>query len=194
MKKLLLSLMVLATLASCGKDNKVSSGAAAATTTSPVINPVIANTPAATALISKIDNPTTAFGMGQSTTAGSGQGANCKSTLWGLIDYCTYSSSGTTNGKTWNTLLAEQPNLQLYFVKNGYLKTSGVSVGSIDVATKQAEIKSYLTTATDIQTNGVQFLIVTPNGNYMIDTRYSIKMNPSAIQSYYETEYFYIAK
>ena len=63
MKKFILALMVVATLVSCGKDNKVSSGAPAAGT-NPLTGTAINDT-SAVALASLVDNYSTSFGLGQ---------------------------------------------------------------------------------------------------------------------------------
>lgn len=66
MKKLLLSLIVLASLVSCGKDNKVSSTASSYSLT----NTLISGNSYATDLASRISNPTTGFGEGYISNSG----------------------------------------------------------------------------------------------------------------------------
>ena len=56
MKKLLLSLVVMATLASCGKDNKVSSGDTAPLAAAPITNAISIADQAGIALGGMIDN------------------------------------------------------------------------------------------------------------------------------------------
>ena len=191
MKKFLLSIMVLATLSSCGKDNKVSSGAAAAP---PVINgysnghltgPSLV---AAQDLIAKINNPAT-FGGGLVITSYGSSNQNC-GTKWGFINYCYGSSGGgnyaITSGMTWNELAAQKPNLSYY-----YYYGSQTVHSSVNIATKQAELIQLLNTATALEVSGTLYYIRVTNAIYVIDTRYPIQANPSALKVSQGEDYLY---
>ena len=182
MKKLLLSLMVLATLTSCGKNNTVSSAAPAGTIG--ITNPLVTGSTQAQTLIAAINNPA-AFGQGAVPVSGSGQ--TCKN--WGILQYCYSSSSGSTAGtQTWNQLIAANPGLT-------YLYTNGLTVRNSDVvvATKQAELVALLNSATNIEINGYAYIITTAAGKYAIDIRYPIQLQPSAVNSNSGSYYFYQA-
>ena len=182
MKKLLLSLMVLATLTSCGKNNTVSSAAPAGTIG--ITNPLVTGSTQAQTLIAAINNPA-AFGQGAVPVSGSGQ--TCKN--WGILQYCYSSSSGSTAGtQTWNQLIAANPGLT-------YLYTNGLTVRNSDVvvATKQAELVALLNSATKIDIYGYAYIITTPAGQYAIDIRYPIQLQPSAVNANSGSYYFYQA-
>ena len=184
MKKLLLSLMVLATLVSCGKDNKVSS---AGVTTSPVTvtNPLVTGSAQAQELITRINNPAAGFGEGLLYTGSSNQTCGTK---WGFINYC-YGSSGSnyaTTGLTWNALAVQQPNIRYY-----YSRGTIVTHSSVNIATKQAELIALLNSAVSIQVSGTLYYIQISSGvYYVVDTRYPIQANPSAVANSNGVEYF----
>lgn len=156
MKKLLLGLVVLASLVSCGKDNKVSSTASSLTVT----NPLVTNNSSATDLVSRINSYTSGFGEGY------------------------ISNSGTT----WNALTASRPTLVYQYSTGRTVRHSDVVI-----ATKQSELISLLNSATSIQVSGTLYYIQVSGAYYVIDIRYPIQANPSAIQSTSYTEYLYQA-
>ena len=84
MKKLIVALMVLTSLVSCGKNNSVASLGITSVT-----NPIITNNAMAQSLVSMIANPSTGFGQGLVSTG----------------------SSNQTTGTTWNALLVSNPNI-----------------------------------------------------------------------------------
>lgn len=183
MKKLLLSLMVLATLASCGKDNKVSSGSS----TTNISNPLVTSNPYAQELVTRINNPSAGFGGGVVLTSTGSSNQTC-GTKWGFINYC-YGSSSAGNyavsaGMTWNQLAAQRPNLAYY-----YVYSQPVVHSSVNIATKQAQLIQLLNSATNIQVSGTLYYIQVSNAYYVIDTRYPIQANPSAIQTSQYTDY-----
>lgn len=186
MKKLLLSLMVLASLVSCGKDNKVSSGSSSYNYS----NAYLSGTGAtyASDLVAKINNYSANFGNGQIYTSSSNQTCGTK---WGFINYC-YGSSGSnyaTTGLTWNALAAQQPNIRYLYSDNTIVTHSAVNI-----ATKQQELITLLNSATNIQVSGTLYYIqVTSGAYYVIDTRYPLQTNPSAVTNGYQTVYFYQA-
>ena len=183
MKKFLLSLMVLATLVSCGKDNKVSSGSSNATIT----NPIVTNNSYAQELITRINNPASGFGEGVVLTSTGSSNQTC-GTKWGFINYC-YGSSGSGNyavsaGMTWNQLAAQKPNLAYY-----YFMSQPVVHSSVTIATKQAQLMQLLNTATSIQVSGTLYYIQVSGAYYVIDTRYPIQANPSGVTNGAQTDY-----
>lgn len=180
MKKFLLALMVLASLVSCGKNNQVAS---TAVTGIAVTNPVIVNNSAAQALLAMIESPATGFGTGIVSNTSSNQTCGVK---WGIFTYC-YSGGSTSNqsSMTWNSLLASNPNLVFQY-------SSGRTVRNLDVAvaTKQAELRAILNSATNIQMNGTAYYVTVPGAQYVIDTRYSIQINPAGTANQNGSEYF----
>ena len=181
MKKLLLALMVMATLASCGKDNKVDSNGAVGFNGT-VTNTLVTNNPQAQALVSMISNPSS-FGQGAISTGGQ---QNC-GTKWGFIYYCTSSSSGGST-MTWNQLVASKPSI-VYRYSNG----TTVRHSDVNVTTKQNELASLLNSATAIQISGYMAYVTVGATYYVIDIRYPIQANPSAAassggQGYYFTD------
>lgn len=184
MKKLLLSLMVLATLASCGKDNKVSS--TGANVDPNVTNPLVTSNPSAQELITRINNPGAGFGNGVVITSSGSSGQTC-GTKWGFINYCYGSSSGNvavSAGVTWNQLVAQRPNLSY-----SYVYAQPVMHSSVNVATKQAQLIQLLNSASNIQVSGTLYYIQVSNAYYVIDTRYPIQANPSALATSQYTDY-----
>lgn len=183
MKKFLLALMVLASLVSCGKNNKVGSAVATSPITG-VTNQVILNNPAAVALISKIDNPATGFGNGLISSGSSNQTCGVK---WGIFTYCYSSgSTSTQNSMTWNALLVADPDVVFQY-SSGRTVTNGVNV---TVASQQASLREILNRATNIQGDGTVFYVTAPGAQYVIDTRYSIQINPSGTATQTSSEYF----
>lgn len=183
MKNLLLSLVVLASLVSCGKDNKVSSGANATQLT----NPIMVGNTTAQVLITQLDNPTAGFGNGLVADYTSNQ--TCKN--WGIFNYCYSSTTGTaaTGARTWNTIVAANPNT-VYYYTNG---TTTVH-SQIAVVTKQNEIRAILNSASSIQVQALQggnvYYVTVAGGYYVIDTRYPLQVNPSAVSTGTTQNYF----
>ena len=181
MKKLLLALMVMATIASCGKNNKVDSGAVAGTIG--ITNPLVTGSSQAQALVSMISNPAL-FGQGQIINSSTNETCGVK---WGF-NYCynTGSSSGSTStGQTWNSVVAANPNLVYQYSNN--LTVRHVDV---NVTTKQNELASLLNSATAVQVNGPIYYITVGAAYYVIDTRYPIQVQPSAVSSTSGAYYF----
>lgn len=179
MKKLLLSFIVLASLVSCGKDNKVSSNGSLPGLT----NPLIVNNPSGQGLAALINSPLTGFGNGVVLNGSSNQNCGVK---WGFLTYCYGSGSSVgTTGQTWNALIAAHPSITFQY-------SSGRTVRNIDVsvAQKQTDLINILNSATQIQQNGTIYYITTAAGMYAIDTRYSIQMNPSGVATQMSSEYF----
>lgn len=187
MKKLLLSLMVLASLVSCGKDNKVSSGSSTSTIT--VTNPVVTNSSVAQTLIAQINNPSTGFGNG---VIQSGSTQQCETKWGGFLQYC-YSSSSNSTTTTWNAVVASKPNL--VYIYSNYEQ---VTHSAVVVATKQNELLSLLNSATNItvqgMTGGNVYYIYVSGGVYVVDTRYPIQANPSGVQTSSSYKFLYTAQ
>ncbi|MBY0412622.1 MAG: hypothetical protein K2Q18_00580 [Bdellovibrionales bacterium] len=177
MKKLLLCLMLLTVAVSCGKDNKVSSNGANVS----LSNPLMTSNPSAQTLVAQINSYTTSFGQGIVTDYTSNQ--TCKQS--GIFYYCyTTPSSGTSTGKTWNSIIATNPGT-IYYYSNG----TTVANNQINVDQKRNELVGILNSATNIQgqavSGGMVYYIYSSAGNYVIDTRYPLQLNPSATSSYY---------
>ena len=196
MKTLLLSLLVVASLVSCGKDNKVASSAAATSATSPITVTVAG----ASELGSKIDNYTTQFGTGsityygypqtygalvnqamnlvyrytKATSAASASGSNCQ-LKWSIFYVCSYSNT-TTNFSS-------------------VVESRKVFNNSVDVLSKQNELKAIINSVNPlipIQNNGYSYNITTREGKqFVIDTRYPIQANPIGIKDSAGTEYLF---
>lgn len=188
MKKLLLPLVLLAALTSCGKNNKVSSGNVVAVTTNGYSNGYLTGNDIIVAqdLVAKINNPAS-FGEGL-VLASSGSSNQTCGTKWGFINYC-YGSSGGGNyavsaGMTWNQLSVQRPNLTYYYVLGSQAVHS-----SVNVATKQAQLLQLLNAATAIQVSGTLYYIKVSNAIYVVDTRYPIQANPSALKSVQGEDY-----
>lgn len=160
MKRLLLSIMVMAVLASCGKDNKVNSdlagAAAAGVNTYTTTNPLLVNNPQAADLVNRINNPTTGFGLGST-------------------------SNGAT---TWNALLTQYPSAVLRYT-NGTVRNSDVTI-----VQKQTQLMNLVNSAQAIQVQGTIFYLTVNNAIYAIDSRYAIQINPSGLKSGYSEVFF----
>lgn len=184
MKKLLLSFMVLGVLASCGKNNKVSSGSTPVTNgySNGYSNGYLTGSAAAIAqdLATKVNSPAS-FGEGLVLTSSGSSNQTC-GTKWGFINYC-YGSSGSGNyavsaGMTWNQLIAQRSNLTYYYSLGSQAVHSSVSI-----ADKQTQIIQLLNSATAIQVSGTLYYIQVSNSIYVVDTRYPIQANPSAVKT-----------
>jgi hypothetical protein len=174
MKKLLLSMMVLALVVACGKDNKVSSTNGAAS------NPITISDPTAITVGGLIDNYTTTFGTGQASYY------DTWNTLLSKTPNVTYvysKSSGSSNysycwfGKcsTNASVSREVPNT------------------SVDITTKLNELKAIINRKSafyPITTNGTAFTIITSDNHvYTIDRYYPVQANPVYIQTPTYREY-----
>ena len=171
--------MVLATLASCGKDNKVASpnpaAPAVATSPSTVANSAVLASAAAQALLAKINAPTTGFGTG-TLYLNNAVTQTCKE-KW-IFTYCTSSSSGTNKtATTWNAVAASRDLTYQYLNLNGSFSRSVLHSG-IAVETKRTELTNLLNSATAIYGSGTIFVITVAGGQYTVDTSYPIQANP----------------
>lgn len=181
MKKLLLALMVMATLASCGKDNKVDSNPASTGFNGTITNPLVTNNSQAQALVSMIASPST-FGQGMISTGNQ----NCGSKLGGFFTYCTY-STGSSSSTTWNQLVVSNPSI-VYRYSNG----TTVRHSDVNVTTKQNELTALLNSATSIQISGYMAYVTVGATYYVIDVRYPIQANPSAAASSNGQGYYFV--
>lgn len=191
MKKLLLSLMVLTVLASCGKDNKVASGS---TSSNPAIIGLTSTDQTGIALGTKIDQYLTSFGTGsiyinyyqsytyqwlmsnaiildfsytKSTQSATGNGQNCETKFY-IFYVCSYTSAtstSTSNVTTSKKLISNQ----------------------VDIAAKQNELKAIINDVSPlypIQAQGTSYYIKTRSGaEYIIDTRYPLQANPIGVKT-----------
>ncbi len=198
MKKLLLSLMVFATLASCGKDNKVASAAAPAPATS--TSPITTTVAGAAELATKIDNFHNQFGTQPVSYYGNPStiGALLNSGLPMSFKYTkqttsTSSGSNNSNCKTYISVLT----LCSYGTVSSSaspLTVSKTVVGlSVNVTDKINELKGYINNASPlvaIQTVGSISRIVTrDNKVYFIDTNFPIQAQPTMVQDSTGIEY-----
>lgn len=186
MKKILLSLMVLATLMSCGKDNKVSSGSS---TTNGFSNPLLGGqySAAAQSLAAAVSNPS-AFGNGPAYNETSSN-QTCGKVLV-IFNYCYGSGSGvTTSGETWNQVIARMPNIVFYY-SNGPAQNGQ----NVTVAGQQAFIMNLLNTADRVELFDTTYIITVGQEQWAVDLRYALQMNPSAKQSYAGGYYFLRAR
>ncbi len=184
MKKLLLSMIVLASLVSCGKDNKVSSAATTTSTLTTYSNPYLSGNAAASAyaqaLVAQVNSYSSSFGNGVISSYGSNQ--TCE-TKWSIFYYCYSSSSGSTGSSTtWNSIVASNPSLVYRYSNGETLRHADVAI-----ATKQSELISIVNAATNVQVQamagGNVYYITVSGAYYVIDTRYPIQANPSGVQS-----------
>lgn len=164
MRKLLLSLMVLASLVSCGKDS--SSGGVANTSSSAVtVNDTYAQN-----LGNYIDNSTSYFPAisyqtyKYATTSATSAASNCEQkTGWLGIKYYVCSSSNNTSNLTYTT----------------------VAASSVDITAKRNELKSYINSSAAgyITQSGAVFYIRSTAGMiYIIDMTKPIQANPVQVQ------------
>lgn len=168
MKKLIVTLMVLSALVSCGKTNAVGNSSVFGT------SPITVGGSTETQLGSMIDN--NQFGTGYyyyDTYAGAiakgaspiydfgsySNASNCKTKWGGFLVICTSSgSSSTTIVRTVNNR-------------------------DVDLVTKKNELKAIINNRNYIQSYGTSFYIRTNDGRaFVIDTRYPLQANPVTIQ------------
>lgn len=181
MKKLIVALMVLSTLASCGKDNKVASPATTAAT-SPATTTVTTTDQVGVALAQKIDNYTTQFGLAQVnyyTTIG--QLANQGVAI--TYKYTKSTASSAECEKKWIfTVCSSSSSTSFNPEVSRTVANSGVNV-----TTKINELKALINAkhpAYPIQVSGYVFYIVTTdNKQYAIDVRMPIQANPIGIRN-----------
>lgn len=194
MKKLLLSLMVFATLASCGKDNKVSSAASTSSSSAITISDSTAQS-----IGSMIDSSDTYFGQAQVTAYETWNQAAAAHPNY----YYTYTKSNASSNCE---LKSGWLGIKYYVCKSGSSSASSVSrrvlVSQVDITAKRNELKSILnsTTAGTINqsqtyVNGRAFNVyqvrTTSGVIYTIDTRFPIQANPVITQQADGTvEYF----
>lgn len=166
MRKLILSLMVLASLVSCGKDNKVGAGSS----TSAITN----TDPSAIQLGTMIDSSEKYFQAGPTygryaylaaTTSNSNPNQTCEEKEgWFGIKYYVCKSNSTSN---------TAPN---------YTYTNA----NVDLTAKRNEIKGYINNASYggiSSVSGYAIRIITTSGiTYIIDRSVPLQANPVVIQ------------
>ncbi|MEA9355205.1 hypothetical protein SHI21_03290 [Bacteriovorax sp. PP10] len=167
MRNLLLSLMVLASLVSCGKDK--SSGAVGSSSSAITLNDQVA-----VQLGTIIDNSTNYFPTPSptarytfATTSPTTASNNCElKTGWLGIKYyyCSSSNNSSNNNSSYGT---------------------PILASGVDLAAKRNELKAYINSsyAGAIYNTGATYYIRTTSGViYTIDTRYPIQVNPVSVQ------------
>ncbi len=172
MKKLLVALMVLTTLASCGKNNSVSSGAPGSSTTA--LTSATAN---ASNLASMITNYSSNFGVSWAQMLANQpnltyyyfKAANAASscqTKWTIFYVCSSNTSSATISRQ-------------------------VVNSSVNIASKQAELMAIVNKSSRIQQNGSAVYIYTTDAKlYIFDLSLPIQAQPTQIQDSTSTEFF----
>lgn len=174
MKKLILSLMVLATLASCGKKNTTDTGAAAGGLSS--TSPITVTGSTETQLASLIDN--NQFGSGQASYY----------ETWNQVV-----SNMPNLSYKYGAVSSSQPNCNtvayIFQICTSSSSTSNISVSrsvihsSVDLNAKKNELKAIINARQYVQVSGTSFYIRTnDNRSIIIDTRYPLQANPVSIQ------------
>lgn len=201
MKKLIVALMVLSTLASCGKDNKVASPAAPVVSTSNTAVTSTTTDPAGQALVSLINSYTTSFGTGRS------------------VEYNMYFkdlialSQYTIKYKYTKAAMANASNTECSgkYIQFCYTKWNSetqvtepalsreVLHGGVVVATKQAELIDIINKrhpGYPIVNNGIGVFYIKTIDNtvYVIDTRFPLQANPAQITNSAGTETLFSVK
>lgn len=178
--------MVLASLVSCGKDNKVASPAAASNT---VTNPIVTGNVSAQDLVNKINNPSTGFGTGI-LYVNTANAETCK-VKW-IFTICTASSSSANQTTiSWNEIAAKSDLTYRFAYLSGNTNSLSKSYlhSSVVIATKQAELVDLLNRATAIYQSGTSYTVIVSGSSYIIDTKFPIQANPARTA----TDYFYNA-
>jgi len=169
MKKLLLALIVLATVFSCGKSNSTSNSSVSSLSVTGTNE---------TALGSYITSYSSSFGNGY---------ANAYTTWTSLISsqpnttYYYYKSTQATSTCTtkWSIFYVCSTSSSS---SSSYLSKSVVN-SSVDITTKQNELIGIINSRSSIYVSGTSYYIYTSDAKiYVIDTRYPIQANPVLIQ------------
>lgn len=189
MKKLLLSLVVLATIFSCGKNNAVSSSTSATSglsssvtgTTEVDLATKINNNSFGTGMadyyetwavvISKYPNLTYYYSKVTPSTS-----SNC-STKWGIFVICSNSSSSSSTATISRTVVNS----------------------AVDLSAKKSELINIINKRSSISVNNTAYYIYTTDGlYYIIDTAKPLAVNPVQVQQTVNgvntIEYFNYAK
>lgn len=195
MKRLLMPLMVLSMLISCGKDNKVSS---AAPSTS-VYNPITTTVQGASDLGAKIDNYSTQFGLQQVPYGYYGQyqtyGTIANSGINLVYRYTKSTSSASGSNCTIKWSIFYVCSTSSSFTGTSVAESRQVFNNSVDITAKANELKAIINRANPlipIMALGTSYRVQTLDGfQYVIDTRYPLQANPIGISSSAGTEYLY---
>lgn len=194
MKKLLLSLMVLASLASCGKNNEVSSGAGVGSSA------ITLNDSVAQQLGSYIDNSATMFGNSPAGYTG---------LTWNQILAGTYYQPAKNLTYKYAITTAQTPSSNcevkwsIFYVCSSSSSTNTGSVtvsrsvlhSDVNVEVKRNDLKGIINSAAagTIQFQNSVYCIRNASTGvmYTIDLRLPLQANPSAIQQTNgQVEYF----
>lgn len=196
MKNLLLGLLVLSALVSCGKKNSVASATVATVGTSPI---TIADA-RGVALGGLIDNYTTTFGTGQTLYYNNvftyQQLINSAANL--TLKYTKVATSATSSSnnceKKWIFYVCSYSN-----VSSGTAASVTVSrtenTNAIDVNAKINQLKAIINSSkplVGITVSGTSYYIISTDGKeYIIDTKYPLQANPIGIKDSTSTEYLF---
>lgn len=192
MKNLIVALMVLSTLVSCGKENKVAAAAAATVVANPAATTAVTTTDQAGILLGqKIDNHTTQFGLAMVTyymsigqlvnqqgaavtfkyTKSAATAPDCEK-YW-IFSVCTSTQSSSSDQPVSRTV-----------VSNTVLNTSKITELKTIINNRHALYP--------IQVSGYVFYIITKdNKQYAIDTRMPLQANPVGVSDSTGTEYMF---
>jgi hypothetical protein len=197
MNKLVLSLVVLSLLSSCGKNNKTGSNAAPPAPAPVAVVPVVTN--AITSAVSggvelgaKIDDYTNQFGVGQIYYYGQPQTWGTLANTGLELSY-RYTKSATPTGTSTDPNCVKK---WLIFTVCSYSSMSSSSISdasvsrylvnsSVNIEEKKNELKAYINNANPlipISVIGTSHMFKTRDGkSYIIDTRYPIQANPIGV-------------
>ena len=179
MKKLLLSLIVLASIFSCGKSNSVSSAGGAATSG---LSSTITGTTEVD-LATKINNNTFGTGYASSYLTWAQLIANQPNVTYYFYKSTASSSSCSTKWSIFYVCTSGSSSTATY--------SRSVVNSSVDLATKKSELINIINKRSSIQSNGTVYYIYTTDSlYYIIDTSKPLQVNPVQTQSSSAIEYF----
>jgi hypothetical protein len=200
MKKLIVALMLVTTVISCGKDNKVASGANSSANDTSAIT---ISDNGGIQLGKMIDSYAAEFGSG-TTYVNPYIGWKTWREVIALTSNLTYKYTKASYVTNSNDNCDEKWGfIQVCTYKNSYDSSSAptfsrsVNHAGVSVSAKQAELRDIINRASSlypIQVVGTTYYIRTTDGyRYAIDTRLPIQANPTGIQkpNNGETEYLY---
>lgn len=176
MKNLFVGLLILSSLASCGKSNTVGGSSAAPLAAAAAVSPLTVTGTVETQLAQIVD--ANQFGLGQA-----GYSESWAQYIARLPDttynYGTYTAGqNDPNCKTYLVII--QVCSSSSFSNSTVAVTRSVKNSSVLVPTKQNEIKAIINRRSMVQSagNGVFYIKTTDNNMYIIDQKLPIQANP----------------
>jgi hypothetical protein len=199
MKKLLIALVILSSLVSCGKKNVAGS-------TSSLTSAITLNDSVAQNLGSQIDNSATTFGAGQAGYSGMTWNQVLAGTYYQPAKNLTYQYV-TSAAQTANNCVEKTGwfGIKYWDCSPGSNNVSNPTItrtvvnNTVDLAVKRSELKAIINSATAgslINSNNTIYTIRNASTGivYTIDLRYPMQANPTSVQQANgQTEYFYMA-